>query len=56
MLFCALDSNEFNRVSTCESTQKIWIILQTTYEEISLVKESKIELIFQEYKLFKMKL
>ena len=24
ILYCALDPNEFNRISTCESTKEIW--------------------------------
>lgn len=55
ILFCALDSTKFNRVSTCESVKKVWTILQTTHKGISQVKESNIELLFREYELFEIK-
>ena len=35
LLYCALDPNEFNRVSTCSSTKKIWDTLEVTHEGTS---------------------
>ena len=43
-LFCALDKNEFNYISTCETAHYIWHILEITHEGLSIVKESKINL------------
>jgi len=43
-LYCTLDANEFNRISTGETTIKVWNTLVTTYEGISEVKESKISI------------
>ena len=40
-LFCALDKNEFNRVSVCETAFHIWHTLEVTHEGTSSVKESK---------------
>ena len=54
-LFCALDRNEFNRVSTCETAYDIWHTLEITYEGTSRVKESKINMYVHDYELFKMK-
>ena len=41
-LFCALDKNEFNQVSTCEITFGIWHTLEIIHEGTSRVKDSKI--------------
>ena len=31
VLFCALDKNDFNRVSICETTFDIWYTLEVTH-------------------------
>ncbi|XP_058222936.1 uncharacterized protein LOC131332656 [Rhododendron vialii] len=54
LLYCALDPNEFNRVSTCESAKEIWDKLEVTHEGTSQVKESKIDMLVHKYELFKM--
>ena len=54
-LFCALDKNEFNRVSTCETAFDIWHTLEVTHEGTSRVKESKINLLLHSFELFRMK-
>ena len=54
-LFYALDKNEFNRVSICETAFDIWHILEVTHEGTSRVKESKINLLVHSYELFQMK-
>ena len=51
-LFCALDKNEFNRVSVCDSTFDIWRTLEVTHEGTSRVKESKINILVHSYELF----
>ena len=53
-LHCALNPTEFNRISTCKTTKKIWDKLKVTHEGTSQVKESKITLISNQYKMFKM--
>ncbi len=54
-LFCALDKNEFNRVSTYEMTFDIWHTLEITHEGTSRVKDSKINLLMHDFELFQMK-
>ena len=54
-LFCALDKNEFNRVSVCETALDIWHTLEVTHEGTSRVKESKINLLLHSFELFRMK-
>ena len=39
VLYCALDINEFDRISTGVSAKVIWDILEVTYEGTSQVKE-----------------
>ena len=53
-LFCALNKEEFNRMSTATSAHQIWQILQVTHEGTNKVKESKISILVQMFKLFKM--
>ena len=55
MLYCALDANEFNRISACESAKEIWDKLKVTYEGTNQVKDSKISRLVHEYELFCMK-
>ena len=42
ILYCALDANEFNHISTCISAKKIWDRLEVTHEGTNQVKESKL--------------
>ena len=44
ILFCGLDSNKFNRVSTCDTAKEVWDILDTAHEGTSQVRESRINL------------
>ena len=54
VLYCALDANQFNRISVCTSTKEIWDILEVVHERTNQVKESKINLLVHKYELFKM--
>ena len=53
-LFCALDKNEFNRVSTSTSAYQIWHTLEVTHEGTSKVKDSKIFVLVHRFEMFKM--
>ena len=55
-LYCALDVNEFNRISGCETAKEIWNKLEVTHEGTSQVKESKINILVHKYELFKIKI
>ena len=55
VLFCALDKNEFNRVSLCETTFDIWRTLEITHEGTSRVKDSKVNILLHDFELFQMK-
>ena len=54
-LFCALDKNEFNRVSLCETAFDIWRALEITHEGTSRVKDSKVNILLLDFELFHMK-
>ena len=53
-LFCALDKNEFNRISTCEMAFDIWRTLEITHEGTSRVKDSKVNILLHDFELFRM--
>ena len=55
MSYCALDANEFNRISTCKTAKEIWDKLIVTHEGTEQVKESRVSLLVHNYELFKMK-
>ncbi|CAL9106375.1 unnamed protein product [Musa textilis] len=54
VLFCALDKNEFNRISTCETVFEIWRTLEITHEGTSRVKDSKVNLLLHDFEFFRM--
>src|SRR5436190_685935 len=53
-LFCALERNEFNRVSNCKTAHEIWHILEVTHEGTTRVKVSKISVLVHKFELFSM--
>ena len=55
ILYCALDPNEFNCISTYELVKEIWDRLEVTHKCTNQVKESKINILVHYYELFKIK-
>ncbi|XP_077239030.1 uncharacterized protein LOC143880142 [Tasmannia lanceolata] len=53
-LFCALSTEEFNRVALFDSAKVIWDTLAVTHEGTSQVKDSKINLLNSKYEMFRM--
>ena len=41
-LFSAVNNEEFQKISSTETAQEAWTILQTTYEGTKAVKDSKL--------------
>ena len=41
-LFSAVMNEEFKKISSTETTKEAWTILQTTYKETKVVKDSKL--------------
>ena len=54
VMYCALDANEFNRISVYTYAKEIWDTLEVTHEGTNQVKESKINMLVHKYELFKM--
>ena len=53
-LYCALNKNEFNRISSCKKARDIWHTLKLTHEGNNQVKEFKTDMHVHQYELFKM--
>ena len=54
LLYCALSTSEFNRISTCTFAKEIWDRLEVTHDRTNQVKESKISMLVQKYEMFQM--
>ncbi|XP_024021626.1 uncharacterized protein LOC112091667 [Morus notabilis] len=55
ILYCALDRNEFNRITSCKSAQAIWHSLEVIHEGTNQEKETKINHLVHAYEIFEMK-
>ncbi|XP_070004866.1 uncharacterized protein [Nicotiana sylvestris] len=55
ILMCGIGPDEYNMISACETTKKIWEALQTAHEGTTQVKQSTIDMFTTEYELFRMK-
>ncbi|KAK2985411.1 hypothetical protein RJ640_007353 [Escallonia rubra] len=55
IISCGLDMKEYNRVSACETAREMWRLLEVTHEGTNQVKETKINMLVQQYEAFKMK-
>ncbi|XP_049349519.1 uncharacterized protein LOC125814108 [Solanum verrucosum] len=55
ILVCGIGSDEYNRISACESAKEIWDCLQTAHEGTQRVKESKVDMLTTQYENFCMK-
>jgi hypothetical protein len=54
ILHCALSQDQFEKISTCESSHEAWRTLQITHEGTTQVKKTKINLLMQQYEMFRM--
>ena len=52
---CAMDINEYNRISQCKTTKDVWRVLEITHKGINQVKDFKVRILVNEYEMFKMK-
>ena len=53
ILYCGLDPNEYNKISSCELAKEIWDKLEVAHEGTNQVKKSKISLLVQSYGILK---
>ncbi|GAV57119.1 UBN2 domain-containing protein, partial [Cephalotus follicularis] len=54
IIICTINSNDFNRISSCISAKKMWDRLEVTYEGTNQVKEVKISMLVYDYEMFTM--
>jgi len=52
--YFGLGSDEYTRISECESAKDIWNALRIAHEGTNQVKQSRIELLMRKYELFEM--
>ena len=53
-LFSAVTNEEFKKISSTETAQEAWIILQTTYEGTKAIKDSKLQRLITSFEEIKM--
>ncbi|VFQ77116.1 unnamed protein product, partial [Cuscuta campestris] len=55
MLYCAVNPDDYRKISCCTTAKEMWDKLEVTYEGTDQVREAKIDFLTQEYEMFKMK-
>ncbi|VFQ68815.1 unnamed protein product, partial [Cuscuta campestris] len=53
-LYCAVNPDDYRKISRCKTANEMWNKLEVTYEGTSQVKDSKIDLLTHEYEVFMM--
>ncbi|VFQ82080.1 unnamed protein product [Cuscuta campestris] len=55
MLYCAVNPDDYRKISCCTTAKEMWDKLEVTYEGTDQVREAKIDFLTQEYEMFQMK-
>ncbi|VFQ72029.1 unnamed protein product [Cuscuta campestris] len=55
MLYCAVNPDDYRKISCCTTAKDKWDKLEVTYEGTDQVREAKIDFLTQEYEMFRMK-
>ncbi|XP_075074448.1 uncharacterized protein LOC142162046 [Nicotiana tabacum] len=55
LLYNAISGEEYEKISSCDTTKEMWDKLEVTYKRTSKVKETHITMLVHDYKLFQMK-
>ncbi|VFQ66145.1 unnamed protein product [Cuscuta campestris] len=55
MLYCAVNPDDYRKISCCTTGKEMWDKLEVTYEGTDQVREAKIDFLTQEYEMFQMK-
>ncbi|VFQ96750.1 unnamed protein product [Cuscuta campestris] len=55
ILYCAVNPDDYRKISCCTTAKEMWDKLEVTYEGTDQVREAKIDFLTQEYKMFRMK-
>ncbi|XP_070057342.1 uncharacterized protein [Nicotiana tomentosiformis] len=54
LLYNAFSGEEYEKISSCKTAKEMWDKLEVTYEGTNKVKETRINLLVQDYELFQM--
>ncbi|VFQ91638.1 unnamed protein product [Cuscuta campestris] len=55
MIYCGVNSDDYRKISRCETAKQMWEKLEVTYKGTAQVREAKINHLTHEYELFSMK-
>ncbi|VFQ85124.1 unnamed protein product [Cuscuta campestris] len=55
MLYCAVNPDDYRKISCCTTAKEMWDKLEVTYKGTDQVREAKIDFLTQEYEMFRMK-
>ncbi|VFQ83546.1 unnamed protein product [Cuscuta campestris] len=55
MLYCAVNPDDYRKISCCSTAKEMWDKLEVTYDGTDQVREAKIDFLTQEYGMFRMK-
>ncbi|VFQ70216.1 unnamed protein product [Cuscuta campestris] len=55
IIYCAVNSDDYQKISCCTTAKEMWDKLEITYEGTDQVREAKIDFLTHEYELFRMK-
>ncbi|XP_070047235.1 uncharacterized protein [Nicotiana tomentosiformis] len=55
LLYNVISGEEFEKISSCDTTKEMWDKLKVTYKGTGKVKETRINLLIRDYELFQMK-
>ncbi|VFQ93042.1 unnamed protein product [Cuscuta campestris] len=55
MLYCAVNPDDYRKISCCTTAKEMWDKLEVTYEGTDQVREAKLDFLTQEYEMFRMK-
>ncbi|XP_072084353.1 uncharacterized protein [Arachis hypogaea] len=55
LMHCAINFEEYRKVSRCKTAKEIWDMLRLTHECTNQVRETRIDMLMKEYEMFNMK-
>ncbi|VFQ98072.1 unnamed protein product [Cuscuta campestris] len=55
MLYCAVNPDDYRKISCCSTAKEMWDKLEVTYEGTDQVRKAKMDFLTQEYEMFRMK-
>ncbi|VFQ64924.1 unnamed protein product [Cuscuta campestris] len=55
MIYCAVNPDDYRKISCCTTAKEMWDKLEVTYEGTDQVREAKIDFLTQESEMFRMK-